>query len=272
MQVRHLKTLVLTLAVWVITSHANGGSLVDSAPITQAKPSDSPFQLQIGFPVWIPFPEGDIGTRLPNRPEGVDRIHAHIHPFSNVGAFGYIIPLSVEMQKFRWLLQVSGYYLNLSTTVEPRGPLYKSGSLDWNSGLLDVALGYRVIDQGPFSLDFLVGGRYQHVDLNFSLKPEAGHLVRGSAADSRDWADPFIRLVGKARLARPVTMFLKGDIGGFGVSSDLTWTVYGGFEFQIARHFYTDIGCRYFGTDYSSGTFKYDVSMIGPQIELGVSF
>ena len=67
-------------------------------------------------------------------------------------------------------------------------------------------------------------------------------------------------------------MFLKGDIGGFGVSSDLTWTVYGGFEFQIARHFYTDIGCRYFGTDYKSGSFKYDVSLIGPQIELGVNF
>jgi|SRR6516225_5637266 hypothetical protein len=83
---------------------------------------------------------------------------------------------------------------------------------------------------------------------------------------------PFIRLVGKARLALPIAMSLKGGIGGFGVSSDLTWTVYGGFEFQIARHFYTDIGCRYFGTDYSSGAFKYDVSLIGPQIEMGLSF
>ena len=93
--------------------------------------------------------------------------HAHIHPFSNVGAFGYIIPLSVELQKCRWLLQISGYYLNHSTSVEPRGPLYQSGRLDWDSGLLDVALGYRVIDRQPFSLDFLAGGRYQHVGLDF---------------------------------------------------------------------------------------------------------
>jgi hypothetical protein len=40
-------------------------------------------------------------------------------------------------------------------------------------------------------------------------------------------------------------------------------------EFQIARHFYADLGCRYFGTDYSSGSFKYNVNLIGPPLELG---
>jgi hypothetical protein len=104
----------------------------------------------------------------------------------------------------------------------PRGPVYRSGSLDWNSGLVDLALGYRVVETPPFSLDLLAGGRYQHVGLNFSLQPQANRLLPRSASDSKDWADPFVRVVGKARLARPVTLFLKGDIGGFGVSSDLT--------------------------------------------------
>jgi hypothetical protein len=65
----------------------------------------------------------------------------------------YIIPLSIDLQKSRWLIQASGYYLKLATSVDPRGFLYRSGSLAWNSGLVDVALGYRVIETTPsFSL------------------------------------------------------------------------------------------------------------------------
>jgi hypothetical protein len=262
--------------VWFVTGTAHAGAPALPPPVSEPTPSESPFEASIGFPVWIPFPEGDVGARLPSGGEGVlrgvDRVSGHIRPLKNLGAFGYIIPLSIELQKSRWLLQASGYYLNLSASVDPHGPLYRSGTLDWNSGLVDVALGYRVLEIPCFSLDLLAGGRYQHVGLNFSLQPRANRLVPRSASDSKDWADPFVRVVGKARLARPVTLFLKGDIGGFGVSSDLTWTVYGGFEFQIARHFYADIGCRYFGTDYSSGSFKYNVNLIGPQLELGANF
>jgi hypothetical protein len=275
MKLFQAKIVLLTLSlgvVWFVASDAQAGPPELPAPVSQPTPSESPFDVRIGFPVWIPFPEGDVGTHLPFVAGGTDRVAAHIHPFSNLGAFGYIIPLSIELQKSRWLVQASGYYLNLSASVDPRGPLYRSASLDWNSGLVDLALGYRVIEQAAFSLDLLAGGRYQHVSLDWSLQPRTNHLLPRSASDSKDWADPFVRVVGKARLARPVTLFVKGDVGGFGVSSNITWTVYGGFDFQIARHIYADIGCRYFGTDYSSGSFKYDVSLIGPQIEFGTNF
>lgn len=279
MKMHHPKIVLLTLflgTVWFVTDNLHAGPPPPPPPVPEPTPSESPFEAQIGFPVWIPFPEGDVGARLPFGGAGVDRevdrVTSHIRPLKNLGAFGYIIPLSIELQKSRWLFQLSGYYLNLSTTIDPHGILYRSGSLDWNSALVDVAVGYRVLQTPPFSLDLLAGGRYQHVDLNFSLQPRSDRLLPHSASDSKDWADPFVRLVGKARLARPVTLFLKGDIGGFGVSSDLTWTAYGGFEFQIARHFYADIGCRYEGTDYSSGSFKYNVNLIGPQLELGANF
>lgn len=200
--------------VWFVTGTAHAGAPALPPPVSELPPSESPFEASIGFPVWIPFPEGDVGARLPSGGEGVDRVSAHIRPLNNLGAFGYIIPLSIELQKSRWLFQASGYYLNLSTSVDPHGPLYRSGSLDWNSALVDVALGYRVLAIPCFSLDLLAGGRYQHVGLNFSLQPQANRLVPRSASDSKDWADPFVRVVGKARLARSVTLFLKGDIGG----------------------------------------------------------
>ena len=158
MKPHHARIVLSTLflgTVWFVTGDAHAGPPPLPPPVPQPTPSESPFEASIGFPISIPFPEGDVGARLPHGAEGVergvDRVSAHIHPLKNIGAFGYIIPLSIELQKSRWLFQASGY------------------------------------------------------------------------------------------------------------------------EFQIARHFYADLG-RYFGTDYSSGSFKYNVNLIGPQLELGANF
>ena len=142
-----------------------------------------------------------MGARLPHGAEGVergvDRVSAHIHPLKNIGAFGYIIPLSIELQKSRWLFQASGYYLkplDLRRSARSSVPLGDSRGLEFRK--LNVAVGYR-FDALLLSRP-LAGSRYQHVGLNFSLQPKANRLVPRSASDSKDWADPFVRVVGKA--------------------------------------------------------------------------
>ena len=49
------------------------------------------------------------------------------------------------------------------------------------------------------------------------------------------------------------------DIGGFGVSSDLTWQALAALGYHISDAASVAIGYRGIGTDYEDGDFGYDV-------------
>ena len=45
-----------------------------------------------------------------------------------------------------------------------------------------------------------------------------------------DWVDPVVGLSGRVHIWKPVSFWARGNIGGFGVASDLAWQVQGGLE------------------------------------------
>ncbi len=65
-------------------------------------------------------------------------------------------------------------------------------------------------------------------------------------------------------------MNLYGDVGGFGVSSDLTWQAYGGLGFQLNDWFSAQAGYRYLLEDFDDGSFVYDVALHGPLIGVSI--
>jgi AhpD family alkylhydroperoxidase len=70
------------------------------------------------------------------------------------------------------------------------------------------------------------------------------------------------------------TNIVRGDVGGFGIGSDLTWNLVGTFQYYLSRAVSLDVGYRAFDIDYDQGSgatlFKFDVLMHGPR--LGVVF
>ncbi len=90
------------------------------------------------------------------------------------------------------------------------------------------------------------------------------------------WIDLIIggRLI--ADLTEKLTFTLHGDIGGFGVSSDLTWNVSGFLGYQFTPLLSAWIGYRALGVDYETGSgknqFKYEMTVSGPIIDLGLVF
>jgi len=71
---------------------------------------------------------------------------------------------------------------------------------------------------------------------------------------------------------KPISLWAKGDIGGFGAASDLAWQVQGGLEIQVTRSLYSAIGWRYMKYDYTSGGFSNQTNLNGPYIETGIKF
>jgi hypothetical protein len=67
---------------------------------------------------------------------------------------------------------------------------------------------------------------------------------------------------------------LRGDIGGFGIGSDLSWNLSALIVFKGWKHVSIGGGYRVFNQDYSDGNginkFAYDATLHGPM--LGVEF
>jgi hypothetical protein len=49
-----------------------------------------------------------------------------------------------------------------------------------------------------------------------------------------DWADPIVGVWIPVDLSRRWWVELSGDVGGFNVGSDLSWTVYGGVTYRVS--------------------------------------
>ena len=140
------------------------------------------------------------------------------------------------------------------------------------------------------SLDALAGFRVwnQTVDLNLDvlgtvdfsrLGFQRGIGFSTASSGSLTWLDPVIGLRLRHQFTPSQDIVLLGDIGGFGLQSNLTWQAFAGYNavwqftgYQLAAV----IGFRALGVDYSSGTgaMSNSVNMVlyGPIIGASIRF
>ncbi len=75
-----------------------------------------------------------------------------------------------------------------------------------------------------------------------------------------------------------LSLFARGDVGGFGIgnSSQCTWQVIAGAEYDILKNVFLELSFRLLDIDYVSGSgsdkFTFDAQMAGPYLALGVKF
>jgi hypothetical protein len=117
------------------------------------------------------------------------------------------------------------------------------------------------------SFDVLAGGRY--VFLESSIDIDGG--PRGRRVDIErdvDWIEPFVGGWFLLTLSKRVTIGVRGDVGGFGVGSELTWNLVGSIQYHVSRHVSVGGGYRALDIDYTQGSganrSALDVLMHGP--------
>ena len=142
--------------------------------------------------------------------------------------------------------------------------------VDFTEILFELAGFYRIA-KGAHAIDGLGGLRYTSMDVDLNL-PGPLPDVDGS----KDWIDPFIGLRWQWNFAENWRTKLRGDIGGFGVGSDLTWNLVGLVDFKPWEHASLFGGYRVLYQDYSSGSgdnkFAYDATMHGPILGLNITW
>jgi len=206
----------------------------------------------------------------------------------------------LEARKGHWSIYgdvVWGKFDFSGGTVTQRNPIANLNvSARANAGLnyeitmaesgVTYELGRRVGTNSVTALDVLAGARYWDQELDLSLAVDAsvdlgkiGLEKSGSLAVARsgtlEWVDPIVGLRLRHQFAPGQELQFLGDIGGFGVGSELTWQLFGGYGFDVCQSsLHGVIGYRALAVDYGKDNGpsrnNLDLVMYGPVV--GLSF
>jgi hypothetical protein len=141
-------------------------------------------------------------------------------------------------------------------------------------GIFEAAVFKRhPLDKGYY--DLYGGIRWWDNDVDVTVNPA---VLPGSAAAraEEDWVDPIIG----GRYFHPVskrwTLLLQGDIGGFSIGSDFTYSLAAGGTYQMTDAMRLTLKYKALSVDYEQGrrgtpgSFRYDAITHGPIV--GVAF
>jgi hypothetical protein len=161
---------------------------------------------------------------------------------------------AVEIGNGKWSFLADLFYAELSIS-NARPNLEFNSELDQFVGNFVIA--YNIIDQAGTRFDVYAGARVNSLDADLEILTNRVGTFSGS--DSKTWIDPVIGARFQQELPNRFFVRALGDIGGFGVSSDITWQALAALGYHISDSAALALGYRGIGTDYEDGQFGYDV-------------
>jgi len=228
--------------------------------------------------IWLPGIYGDAGVR--GRVSDVDASFSDILDASDsLGAFS----ARLEFGKGAWGGFVDGWFTKIGADDQSGKAGLADVDVTFKETILSFGVMYRVGEWQPggsaaenrrnTTLDLYAGGRYTSIDIELdpaNLPSESG---------DQSWIDPIVGAQLVLPFAERWHFRAIGDVGGFGVGSDFTWSATGVFGYDF--HLFTlpatvYAGYRGVGWDYSDGSgsdeFTWDIVQHGPIIGFSLKF
>lgn len=176
----------------------------------------------------------------------------------------------LEAGKGRWSLGLDGIYGTFSQDVHTGGRLFLSGEFEQTQTILTPRVAFNVIQNPDYRMDILAGARWTQIEYDLTLRRRGGGQT--TLGTDEDWLDPVIGLRGRWYFTEKASLTYSGDIGGFGVGSDLTWQAFVGLGYRFTPGITGVVGYRGLGIDYQEDGFTLDTVAHGPLIGLEIIF
>lgn len=206
--------------------------------------------------VWAAGLDGEVGIR--GRTASVDLGFTELLKKLDGALF-----LPVEMRKGRWGTGIEVILVKLSDQAGTPGPVFDQVKASADQTVLEISPRYRVAERQPVAVDLLSGGRLWHLTsrLTFTTRDRPDLLVEAGER----WIDPFIGARVIADLGRRWSVRARGDFGGFGIGSDLTWNLLGGVGYLINDRVALRAGYRHLAVDFrdEQDGFTFDIATSG---------
>lgn len=276
------------------------GSARASGEGTDSNSSSTPeaaadrWRFQLTPYAWLPEMKGSATVRGMKQPVSLSLCDL----FPLVDEFDVIVPLQVEARHGRWKLWLDVQYMKMHDRLRQSiskqvGPIIvtANGTVNVNMRMLLTEFG---VDYELFKLplgqdqarklrfDVRAGGRYIY------MKSEVGIAIQGAAqigpgdvlvpigglardsGGGREWIEPLVGAGVTLDINERLKLMARGDIGGFGLGSDLTWQVVGGVEWELCDWAAIFAGYRLLDIDFQEGSgqskFAFNVQMRGPYL------
>jgi hypothetical protein len=256
-------TLSLSLLLFLPRPVTAGSVSLDQPVELSAAESHSPWHFRLAPYAWMVSTSGRVGA-------GPLSADAGLNSSDVLSSLRFAAMFVAEVGYGRWSFENDFIYSSFESSQRTPGPLYDKLRSTLYETIWTSYLGYRVIDTPRFTADLQGGFRLISLGLDLELTP--GLLPKRSRYSSRTWVDPVIGLRTRTYVTDWLFVPLRGDIGGFGANSDLTWQAFGGLGFQITRWAALLVGYRGMGYDYDQAGFLYQVNTHGPLVGLEFKF
>ncbi len=215
--------------------------------------TDSGWRVSTSMYVWTTRLDGDMTFQGTTVPVDVpfDKIFENLK-FTFMGL--------VEVGKGRWSFMSDIFYAKLEPSVSTQ-------RADFNSQIEqfigNFAVFYNVVETSTTRFDTYAGARvnWMETDVDIQGKGKGGKSFSDSA--EKTWVDPIIGFRVHHDLNDKFFVRALADIGGFGISSDLTWQAMASLGYRVSENGAVGLGYRALGTDYTSGGTTYDVTSHG---------
>jgi hypothetical protein len=163
---------------------------------------------------------------------------------------------NVEVGKGKWSFMSDLFYAKLEPSVSTRFADFES-QIEQFIG--NFAVIYNVVETSSTRLDAYAGARVNWMETDVSATGKILGFVNFSDSADKTWVDPIIGFRCQHNLTEKFFIRALADIGGFGVSSDLTWQAMAALGYRLTDQASVGLGYRGLGTDYTSGGTTYDV-------------
>jgi len=255
-------------------------------------------EIRIGVPGWLAGVSGNSGVKgvVSDVDVSFDQLFTHLTHVP--------LSLSVDVRYQRWEFFGDGLYMEVGASASLPGLLFTNANIHLKTGLGEGFVGYRLINCDKATLSVFAGARYSYQggDLSIFNNGDARLVIlrrllgirnKLAFSDSTDWVDPVIGARGKVKIWKAISLYAEGDVGGFDAnsgsafeiqregrtiarepvdSSDWSYQVQGGLEFQMSRWFWLQVGWRYLKYDYNQEGFTNKTALNGPQVQGGINF
>jgi hypothetical protein len=222
--------------------------------LTEAEPvatTESGWRFSAALYGWATGLDGDITIKERDIP--VDVGFGDVLNHLDFAAMGV-----VQVRRDKWSFVADLFYAKL-------GAENSKGDIDFDAGLDQFVGNFmvmrNVLDTGCTHLDAYAGARLSWMDATVDI--DFPNIQDRSFSHSGTWVDPIIGVRFQQDLSDKFFFRTLGDIGGFGIASDLTWQGFAAFGYRVNDKGSVLLGYRGIGTDYSDGGFSYDVTTHG---------
>lgn len=173
-----------------------------------------------------------------------------------------------EAQRGKWGLFTELDFVKISAANDVRLKMMPLISVNTAGSLKETMLELGVLrsfDRERVGFDALAGARY----FSFVTDAKFGPIDNSM---TKDWIDPFFGGRLRFKLSEKWGASIRGDVGGFGLGSELTTNAAATLGYRISDRYSVGVGYRYLRIEDDAGRMELTSETYGPTLGMAIRF